>query len=299
MENYNMIACDLGSNTLRAVEIDCRKRERVREFERIVKTAEGIETDDCISDAAVERVIDAVQACKKHFDLSQGYAAVATAALRMAKNGKRVAQRIYDETGIEFTIIDGKKEAEYTRMGVENRLQKLGLPVDSYVLLDLGGGSSEIVVRRGEKVVSKSFDVGIVTVVEKYGLDNLEEGVTEVCRPIEAYAQDFRQKPDLFVGSSGTPTTIAAFLQGMDYDHYDYRKVNGYRLTLDMMEEALEKLLSLDPENRARWVGVGRDDLIIAGVRLLMEMVRCFGFDEIVVVDDGLREGLGLSFCKA
>jgi exopolyphosphatase/guanosine-5'-triphosphate,3'-diphosphate pyrophosphatase len=294
-----MIACDLGSNTLRAVEIDCETKERVREFERIVKTAEGIETDGYIAEAAIKRVIDAVTACKSAFDFSQGYAAVATAALRMAKNGETVAGRIYDETGIRFQIIDGKKEAEYTRLGVENRLLKLGLSTDSYLLLDLGGGSSEIVVKKGEKVDSKSFDVGIVTAVEKYGLKNLREGVKEICRPIETYAKSFAQKPDLFIGSSGTPTTIAAFLQGIDYAHYDYRKINGFRLSLKMMEDALEKLLALDPESRMRWVGVGRDDLIIAGVRLLMEIVRSFGFDEIIVVDDGLREGVGLSLCKS
>ncbi len=292
-----MIACDLGSNTLRVVEVDCRSGERVREFERIVKTAEGIETDGCISEGAVRRVVDAVRECRNHFDFSEGYKAVTTAAVRFAKNGHEVVERIEKETGIRFEIIDGTQEAEYTRLGVENRLKKLGLDTKSYILLDLGGGSSEVVVKTEERLLSRSFPVGIVTMVEKYGLKQLEEGIRTSCRPIADFAKTLEKKTDYFVGSSGTPTTIAAFMQGMDYAHYDHRKINGYRLHLHQMEEALEKLLVLDKKEREKWVGVGRDDLIIAGVKILMQVVSDFGFDEIIVIDDGLREGVGLSEC--
>jgi exopolyphosphatase/guanosine-5'-triphosphate,3'-diphosphate pyrophosphatase len=278
--------------------MECQSRERVREFEKIVKSAEGIETDGNISEAAIQRVIDAVEACKKMFDFSQGYHAVTTAALRQAKNGTEVALKIEEKTGIKFRIIDGEMEAEYTHLGVENRLGKLGMETHSYILLDLGGGSSEIVVKNSDGIIRKSFPVGIVTLVEKYGLEEIEEGIRLQCTQIAAFAGSLKQKPRYFVGSSGTPTTIAAFLQGIDYDHYDYRKINGYHLTLSAMDEALERLLSLEKRERARWVGVGRDDLIIAGVKLLMEIVRSFHYDEIVVIDDGLREGVAIAACQ-
>ena len=292
-----MIACDLGSNTLRVVEVDCESRERVREFERIVKTAEGVERDGLICDAAVARVVAAVRECRGYFDFSDGYRAVTTAAVRFARNGHEVVERIAQETGIVFEIIDGAREAEFTRLGVENRLEKLGLNTESYILLDLGGGSSEVVVKMGDAVFSRSFAVGIVTMVEKYGLAHLEDGIRTSCKPIAAFARTLEEKPAVFVGSSGTPTTIAAFVQGIDYAHYDHRKINGFVLTLEMMEEALEQLLALDKKERERWVGVGRDDLIIAGVKILMEIVSLFGYEEIVVIDDGLREGVALAEC--
>jgi len=294
-----LIACDLGSNTLRAVEISCDTLERVREFERIVKTAEGVESDGKISEAAVNRVIAAVLACREEFDLSNGYRAVTTAALRYAKNGEEVAERIYAETGVRFEIIDGEQEAELTQIGVENRLRKLGIPDDDYLLLDLGGGSSEVVIKKGAKVIRRSFSVGIVTLVEKYGMSQIEAGIVEACRPIRDFAKSLNLKPARFVGSSGTPTTIAAFVQGIDYAHYDYRKINGYTLDLDTMGRALEELLAFPPQERERWVGVGREDLIIAGVKLLMEIAASFGFDRIVVVDDGLREGVGILACQS
>ncbi len=293
-----MIACDLGSNTLRVVRMDCVRLERVEEFERIVKTAEGIETDGCISKAAQVRVIDAVKACRERFDFSEGYKAVATAAIRFAQNGGEVLEGIAAHTGIVFEVIDGEQEAEYTRAGVENRMQKLGYDISSYVLLDLGGGSSEVIVRNGERSFSKSFSVGIVTMVEKYGLERLEEGISQMRDEIGKFARTLDFKPSVFIGASGTPTTIAAFCQGMDYAHYDYRKVNGFRLTLQQMEEALKRLLALPGAERERWVGVGRDDLIIAGVKILMEIIRCFGFEEILVIDDGLREGVAITECK-
>ncbi len=297
-ENYNMIACDLGSNTLRVVEISCDTKERQKEFERIVKTAEGIETDGNISEAAVKRVIEAIKACQKEFDFSQGYKAVTTAAIRYAKNGQDVVKKIFDETGVGFEVIDGEEEATYTRIGVENRLQKLGLDTNSYILLDLGGGSSEVVVKQGKELLSKSFPVGIVTMVEKYGLEDLERGIAQSCRPIGEFAKEIAFKPAYFVGSSGTPTTIAAFVQGMDYAHYDPYKVNGFKLSLETMQKALDALLGLSKAERERWVGVGRDDLIIAGVKILMEIVTLFGYQEIVVIDDGLREGVGISECS-
>ena len=292
-----MIACDLGSNTLRVVEIDCESGERIAEFEKIVKTAEGMERDGNIAPAAVERVVAAVEACKARFDFGSGYVAVTTAALRYAKNGREVADEIFARTGIRFEIIDGEREAEFTRIGVENRLHRLGIAPRSYLLLDLGGGSSEIVVRTEDAIRSESFPVGIVTLVEKYGLEEIERGIAESCRPVAAFAQKLEKRPEIFVGASGTPTTIAAFLQGIDYAHYDYRRINGYRLTLEQMDAALARLLSLERSERERWVGVGRDDLIIAGVKLLREMVRCFGFEEMTVIDDGLREGVGIYYC--
>lgn len=294
-----MIACDLGSNTFRVVQIDCETKERIKEFEKIVKTAEGVDRTGIICDAAVKRVIAAILEAKKIFDFDlEGYVAVATAALRLAKNAQKVIDQIYEKTNIRFKVIDGKEEAEYTRIGVENRLQKSGLSDSSYVLLDLGGGSCEVILKDNSVTHSRSFDVGIVTMVEKYGLSDIDRGIIERCEPIKIYAQNLADKPAYFIGASGTPTTIASFLQGMDYAHYDFRKVNGFRLSVDDMKKALDGLLALDIEQRVRWVGVGRDDLIIAGVKILIYIVMLFGFKELVVVDDGLREGVGLSYCK-
>ncbi len=295
-----MLGCDLGSNTLRVVKIDCKTKERVKEFEKIVKTAQGIEAAGEISQKTLDRVIEAILEAKKNFDDCENanYKAVATAALRMAKNAAFVIETIYAKTGIFFEIIDSKKEAEYTRVAVENRLKKLKQDTKSYILLDLGGGSCEVVVKYEDEVICESFDIGIVTVVEKYGLRELEKGIKRECAKLASFAKSVKKKPDIFIGSSGTPTTIASFLSGIDYEHYDYRKVNGFVLSRKDMKDALRKLISMDKEERIRWVGVGREELIVAGVKLLYEIVYLFGYEKLTVIDDGLREGAAIVNCN-
>jgi len=281
-----LIACDLGSNTFRVVDIDCDTKERVKEFEKIVRTAENLALSGKISDNAVKRVIEAIQEAKECCDLSSAKA-VATAALRQASNSDEVLKKIFDATGLNIEIIDGEKEAFYVKKAVE-----LYVNNDDYIIMDLGGGSTELILK--DKAVS--FDVGIVTMVDKYSLSGIKEGIKKEFEPIARFSKSIK-KPKTFVATSGTPTTIASFLKGMDYKHYDYKKINGTILTMRDIDNSLEQLLAMGIDERIRWVGVGRDDLIIAGVLMFREIVDIFGFYEVLVIDDGLREGVALSMC--
>ncbi len=287
-----MIACDLGSNTLRIVELDCESGDRIKEFERMVKTADGLHESGRISKEALERIIDAILEAKGLFDLSKAHA-VTTAAVRMASNGKEILRAIEAKTGLRFIMIEAKQEARLTALAVSWRLEKLGYH-DSYMLMDLGGGSTEITI--GDR--SKSFDVGIVTVAQKYGsAQGVRENIDCIVHPISHFINSL-QKPKIFVATAGTPTTIAAFNMGLDYAHYDVKKVNGSHLGLDDLDEALERLLAMEKKERERWVGVGRDDLIVAGVLMVKAIMIEAGFSEMLVIDDGLREGLALQKCQ-
>lgn len=279
-----MIACDLGSNTFRVVEIDNVTKERIAEFEKVVKTAEGITHSGKINEEAVRRVISAIHEAKELFDLSDAKA-VATAAMRKASNRDEVLREIFEATGLDIEIIDGKQEANFVRVAIENRLDTC----DSYVVMDLGGGSTELIF----KEFDHSFDVGIVTIVDKYSLKNIKEGIEKEFGQIREFAKNV-EKPQIFIATAGTPTTVAAFLKGMDYNSYDYKKINGTILTIDQIDSALLQLLEMTEVDRIRWVGVGRDDLIIAGILMFKKIVEIFGFSEVVVIDDGLREGVAL-----
>lgn len=282
-----MIACDLGSNTFRVVEIDCKTKERVKEFEKIVKTAEGITKSGKICNRAVKRVISAIEEAKELFDLSDAVA-MATAAMRKATNSDEVLNKIFEKTGLKIEIIDAEQEADFVRVAIENVLKD----VDNYIIMDLGGGSTELIL----KEEFATFDIGIVTIVDKYALENIKDGIEKEFLPIRSYAKTVK-KPQIFVATAGTPTTVAAFLQGLNYTEYDYKKINTTTLTILQIESALEQLLEMDEKERIKWVGVGRDDLIIAGILMFVEIVKIFGFDKVLVIDDGLREGLALSMC--
>ena len=288
-----MIACDLGSNSLRIVEIDCVSGQRIKEFERMVKTADGLHESGIINEKAILRILLAIGEAQEEFDLSSAYA-VTTAAMRLASNGAEVLERIADETGLRFIMIEAQEEAYLTDVAVAWRLEKLGYH-DGYLLMDLGGGSTEISIAG----VSQSFDVGIVTMAQKYGsAQGVRENLHAELSALKTYIQGF-EKPSMFVATAGTATTIAAFKQELDYRHYDVEKVNGTLLSLKDLDVALEKLLEMGVSERERWVGVGRDDLIVAGVLILKYIMIAAGFDIMIVIDDGLREGLAMEKCKA
>ncbi len=299
-----MVGFDLGSNTLRAVKINCETKEREKEYEKIVKTADGLQRSGEISKESTNRVIEAIKEAKKTLEIDEyeEIKAVATAALRIASNSEKVLNRIKKETGIEFEVISGVEEANYTAYAVNEALKKMGKCNDDFILLDLGGASSELYIKKQERSFVKSFNIGIVTLTQKYKtIEEVQDAITEETKDVKKFIEEIYEKfskPKVFVSTAGTATTLAAFLQGMDYDSYDYKKINGYKINLMQIENALEALLSYDEKERNRWVGVGRGELIFSGIIILTHILKLSGFSEMIVVDDGLREGVALFGCK-
>jgi exopolyphosphatase/guanosine-5'-triphosphate,3'-diphosphate pyrophosphatase len=118
--------------------------------------------------------------------------------------------------------------------------------------------------------------------------------------PLKAFVREQRERDGvtgLFVATEGTPTTVAAMKLRMEYASYDPRRINGTRLERKELFHYLEKLLTMDKTARERAVGVGRDDLIAAGILIFEGIFRVLGAEECVVIDDGLREGVALALC--
>ncbi len=298
-----MVAFDLGSNTLRVVKIDCQTKDRIKEYEKIVKTADGLQESGEINKIAIERVVEAVKEAKKIINIKDDdVVAVATAALRLASNREKVLKIIKKETGIDFKIISGTEEANYTALAVSQRLKKLQLQNEDFLLLDLGGGSSELYIKKEQRSFIKSFPIGIVTLTQKYNSivqmqESLECETKEIKKFVDEIYSNF-SKPKLFVSTAGTTTTLASFKIGVDYEHYDHSKVTGVVLSVDDIKTALSKLLSMDEDERNRWVGVGRSDLIISGISILLKIFQITDFSSLVVIDDGLREGIAIEKCN-
>ncbi len=161
-----MIAIDLGSNTLRLIQYDGMVWGK--SFEKIVRTAEGLNQTNEIGVLALQRIVEGLNEAKETLDFSDhNIVAITTAAMRMADNSEHIVQQIYLQTGIRFRIIDGDEEAILTLMAVQNRLRLLDISSDEFVLVDIGGGSTEVVVVAETKIKSKSFSLGIVTLSEK------------------------------------------------------------------------------------------------------------------------------------
>jgi exopolyphosphatase/guanosine-5'-triphosphate,3'-diphosphate pyrophosphatase len=301
-QHKKILAIDLGSNTIRMVVYDCINRSFEWEFERIVKTADRLNATMSISDEAIKRITQAINDAKKQVDFgSFEVCAYTTQALRVANNADEVIRRISHQTGVKFEIIDATIEATLTLKALQNRLDILGVGSDDMVCIDIGGGSSEVVFVDGGSVVSKSFDIGIVTVAQSFsGIDEIKSALDTKMQTVLNWVNQYYQnnrKPSTFVATAGTPTTIAAMKVGLDYESYDASKINGVVLDVKELQIQLSKLLSLDIATRQKLVGVGRDDLIIAGILIYQKFFEILGFDECIVIDDGLREGIALSGC--
>ncbi len=299
-----MIAIDLGSNTCRFLHVTCDPFEILGSFEVIVKTADQLHSSGIINDAAVTRVIEAIHCAAKQMPLKdERVVAVTTEAMRQANNRHEVLARIEAETGIRFEVIDAVHEARATTRAVRYRLEQLRFEHDSLVMIDIGGGSTEVAFIFGDEMLSKSFPIGIVTLSQQCdSLEAVHAWLETGLEAVDAYVREIYGrfgKPDVLVPTAGTPTTIAAYLQDMDYAGYDVSRINGFVLTCKDIRKALDSLMALDESARSRYVGVGRESLIAAGIVLVEAMYDVLGFDNGVVVDDGLREGVALEYCAS
>jgi len=104
-------------------------------------------------------------------------------------------------------------------------------------------------------------------------------------------------EPNAFVATAGTPTTVASMKLGFNYETYDANKINGTILLKNDLDFYLKKLLDMPFDKREIAVGTGRSDLIAAGILIYKQLYTLLDFNECVVVDDGLREGVALQSC--
>lgn len=293
-----MIAVDIGSNSLRAVKIDCDTLEPVFEREWIVRTAEELESRGVISDRAKERIKEALCQLRELDEVK----AVATEAFRRAKNAKEVIEEIKEACGVEIEVITPQLESYYSLRGVEYGLKRSGYDISKFVVADIGGGSTEIILKHKEEFVSKSFPIGILTTIERYKTkEEMVFGIKRELKEVKEYCLDLFElfgKPKVFVGTGGTPTTVAALKLGLTYESFDKKLVDGIEIGYEDIKRAYKKLFGLPKEERAKLVGTGREDAVMAGLVILEELMHVCGYGKMVVIDEGVREGLALEFCS-
>ncbi len=297
------VGIDLGSNTLRIIALTCDTHEILYSHEVIVRSADGLAEHHRISIASTERIIDALYKLLAPLKyIPDSFRAVATEALRRADNAEEVLEQIRQQTGVQFEIIDADEEARLTLLAVEKRLDSLGLDPERFALVDIGGGSTELTLKCAHKIYTQSFPLGIVTLTQE--ADNrtdIDTLLSEKLVPVKTFWHTVLAECgeiDLFIATAGTPTTIAAMKLGMQYETYDSTRINGTRLYRKDLALTLEKLLKMSSKEREKAVGVGREDLIVAGIKIFDAIYALLGQECALVIDDGLREGVVLELCS-
>ncbi len=293
---------DLGSNSFRVLIYDCLNNEIINEYNEVVGMADGLNQTGLISLEAQQRVINAINrsAQKLNYDPSKAVC-VTTAAMRLAKNSDEVLEFFKKECGVHFNIIDGEEEARLTLLAVRYALKREKIPTSKFILLDIGGGSTEIIINIDDDFFSHSFNFGIVTLTQKYlSYDDLIKELENHKKDIKLFLDEFNLNLDefTFVATAGTPTTIAAIKLGQDFFHYDRTIVNGTKVNLEDLQNSLEIFKNSSQETIIKLVGKGRIEFIEVGIYIYRTIFEVLEKKESIVLDDGLREGVAINYCQ-
>ncbi|NQY52832.1 MAG: exopolyphosphatase [Campylobacteraceae bacterium] len=295
-----IVTMDLGSNSFRVLIYDTLNFKIISEFNEIVGMADGLEKTNKISIAAQNRVIKAINKCSQdmNFDSSKAIC-ITTAAMRKADNSQEVLKNILDKTKASFKIIDGLEEARLTLLAVKYALKREKILSENFILLDIGGGSTEIIINTKDQYISHSFDLGIVTLTQKYYSKKdlelfLEDKKVQINNFLLSTNIDISSYT--FVATAGTPTTIAAIKLGQDFFHYNKDEVNGTIVDLNDLNTCLEMFEKSTSGEITDLVGKGRVDFIEIGIHIYKAIFEVLEKKESLVLDDGLKEGIAINY---
>lgn len=314
-------AIDLGTNNCRLLVARPAPGgfEVIDAFSRTVGLGENLSKTGALSEAAMERAVNALKVCagKIQRDKATHVRAIATEACRLASNGDEFIARVEKETGIHFDIIAAGEEAALAAAGCA----ALADPTCENVLVfDIGGGSTELVwldlkerceVTGQPRIVAwTSLPCGVVTLTDMFHLGNeryTDESVgMELYNEMVAYVrkrlrdsgadETFAARPDgepaHLLGTSGTVTTVAGMALGLK--KYDRTKVDGTWLHLDLVRQVSHRVAKMSRAARARHpcIGADRAEFIVAGCAILEAVRDLWPCDRLRVADRGLREGI-------
>lgn len=297
MSNY-VAAIDLGSNSFRVVIYDFKNNVIVDDYHEVVGVADGVVQTGLISKSAQQRVINAIENSSKKLKYEPKEAiCVTTAAMRYASNSLEVLKNFKESTGTNFKIIDSKEEARLTLLAIKYALKRESLTNDKFIVLDIGGGSTEIIVNTKESYIAKSFSFGIVTLCQQQSsIEKTKEALVPLKKEILAFLNslDIDLKEYLFIATAGTPTTVAAVNLGLDAYDYDKNLVNGTTVKKEDLQKALNLFKNKPLKELTKLVGKGRVEFIEVGILIYETIFEVLKKEESTVFDDGLREGVAI-----
>lgn len=293
-----LAAIDLGSNALRAsiALSDESGLEVIKNIRVPLRLGEDVFATGMISPEKMEATENAFISLLHLFTEYNvtNARAMATSAMRDSKNGAELVQRILHSTGIEINTISGINEAKMIFSAVRGQLP---MKKKTALLMDIGGGSTELIVVRNEQIIAvHSFNVGTVRLLRYKNQEDLELKirlqVTKMMRFIEKYLG--KKKPGLFIGTGGNLRRIGKIR----------KKILGQptsRLALfKEVKHMEESIFSMSYVERIRRLELdqNRADVILPAIMLTKILMEELKQDKIHLPKVGLKEGIMLSMLK-
>ncbi|MFW5889645.1 MAG: Ppx/GppA family phosphatase [Bacillota bacterium] len=288
-------AIDIGTNSCRLLigenknnQIQIKKREL-----KITRLGEGVDKNKKLNQKAVKRVLDVLRYYKKiieDYNIDQ-IRLIGTSALRDVDNSYMLLKEAA-ELGFDLEIISGKKEAELNYLGAVDNLNS------DFLLIDIGGGSTEFIWPSNKGISFESLNIGCVRLTERF-ISNPELPVKESeIKEISKFVYDLLSR-ELNIentlnikGVGGTITTLAALKKSME--NYNSEIIEGTKLYLDELKEMLKKFTQLNLEDRSSLKGLQpkRADIIPAGLIILISILEYISSENLTVSEHDLLYGL-------
>jgi exopolyphosphatase / guanosine-5'-triphosphate,3'-diphosphate pyrophosphatase len=292
---------DVGSNSTRLLVADVDSDVSVLERQsRVTRLGRGVDLSAQLSDEAIEAacaaIADYVEICG---DMgAEKVTAIATSAVRDASNGDAFVAELRERFVLAPRVLDGEEEARLTYGGATFERP----PTSPTLVIDIGGGSTEMVVGTGDEVAfHTSLQAGVVRHTERHiGGDpptaaELEALAGDVKALIEAAVSDGSEaRAAAGIAVAGTPTSLAAVELGLE--PYDPTRVHGHVLSLETIQRLLSRFASAPLGERAAIPGLHPDraPTIIAGCVILVEAMRAFDLERIQVSEHDILYGTAL-----
>jgi exopolyphosphatase/guanosine-5'-triphosphate,3'-diphosphate pyrophosphatase len=300
-----LAAIDIGTNSTRLLVADVDGADPgaadVRTLDRrmrITRLGQGVDDARSLRPDAIERTLDVLREYRVALDEHdvRRARATATSAARDAANRDDFFAPAAEILGFAPELLSGEEEARLSFLGATTGLREPA----PYLVVDIGGGSTEFVVGTTTPEALVSLDIGCVRITEQYlhsdppAPEELSAAVSVVR---DQLADVDRALPSLrsaatLVGLAGTITTVAAIEQGLAT--YDRDRIHHFRLGKDDAEAVFRLLATETAEQRRHNPGLdpGRVDVIVGGTLVLVSILRTFGFDELVVSEADILDGL-------
>ncbi|MFF9687399.1 exopolyphosphatase [Streptomyces sp. NPDC014623] len=306
-------AIDCGTNSIRLLVADVDPAtgefEEIDRRMRIVRLGQGVDRTGRLAPEALERTFEA---CREYAGAVKELGAerlrfVATSASRDAENSGTFVRGVLDILGVEPEVVTGDQEAQLSFDGATRELAGGDHLEKPYLVVDIGGGSTEFVVGDDHVRAARSVDIGCVRMTERHLV--LDGAVVDPVTPERAAAirSDVEAALDLaeetvpissaatLVGLAGTVTTVAAMALGLE--EYDSEAIHHSRVSVEQVREITARLLASTHEERAAIpvIHPGRVDVITSGALVLLAVMERTGAREVVVSEHDILDGIAWS----
>ena len=300
-------AIDCGTNSIRLLIADITDgnfREIIREME-IVRLGQGVDATGQFDPEAVERTLSAT---RKYADLirSKGVEKIrfcATSATRDASNREIFIDGVKEILGIEPEVIPGSEEAALSFIGATKELKHAEAP---YLVVDIGGGSTEFVLGSDEVKYAKSVNIGCVRMAERHlkvsppkPLD-VQNAIADIDKAIfEASHIVPLTEAKTLIAVAGTATTVAA--AALNLDQYDRYAIHLSRIPTEKVLEVAQRfsLMKRDELVALPYMHPGRVDVIAAGAIVLSRVMVATGAKEFVASESDILDGMAWSLSQS